>query len=275
MWPRDRRLSRCISVIASEAAALLLLASCRNDRVSETKPSETEAREQARTVFGSDSDSKPATSDTRAREAPPVTTNTEPARPSPAAPIRSGRSAVDDRGKGIRTDRRVTAASSRPARESTAERFLYYRPPGARVGDAGELASAEPQPPISTNGIRGIIQRWADTLLAGKLDAHMSLYAPAVRQSIRESKRRMMHVLAGTRRFEIYDLRLQRLRDGSVRAAFRIESDASGGGSYQLDFRQLAGEWKIYRDSSGAAPGLSTRTRESASVRTRRETTRR
>ena len=266
---RIRLPSRCISTIALHAVALLLLASCRNDQP--PNASESQTREQPRAVFGTES--KPAATDTRAREGPPPIPESEPARqssPTPgvrksesarvsrATPVQTRPSGVGDPGESMGRDRRVTVASTRQYREPAQERFLHYRPPGSLVGDAGELAGSQPRKPASTEGIRELIRRWADTLLSGNLDAHMRLYVPAVAESVRASKRTFVRTLAGTRIFEIYDLKLRTLSDGSVRAEFRVESDALRR-SYRLDLRHIGGEWKIYReDSSGGVQGIST-----------------
>jgi hypothetical protein len=237
------------------AAAVLLFASCRNDRSAETKATEAQTREQSRTVFGSDP--KPGASDTRAREAAPLVNDSERARVSRAASAESGRrSVVGDPGEGVGRDRRVVASGSAP-RQPAAERFLHYRPPGSRVGDPGELAASQSRAPISVNRIRELVRRWADTLLAGNLDAHMSLYVPNVDRSVRASRRTLVRALAGTRRFEIYDLKLRTLADGSVLSEFRIESDAAGRRSYRLHWRQIGSDWKIYREESSAVQRIS------------------
>jgi len=107
--------------------------------------------------------------------------------------------------------------------------------------------------------VQNLIRRWTDTLLAGDVDSHMSLYGPTLnrfngatnvpRETVRAFKQKLLARLVAVRRFEIYNLQLQSSRNGFVSAEFRIESDAvdSGvAGWYQLELRMIGDQWKIY-----------------------------
>lgn len=277
MWvpSRHQTIARWLFVIGLQVPALFVLQSCKNDRPA---PVDTQVRDQPqeRAVFGS----APERASVGTREeasptnAPPIPDSNiaqerarkmEPGgristpKPGPAEIGTRQRASVGDPG-----ERQVDdgAASNRASREP-AKRFLHYRPPGSAVGDTGELSSRSPEPQTSASieSIRGLIQRWADTLLAGDLDSHMNLYAPTLslfngssnvsRDAAKAAKRRLISRLAGVRRFEMYDVRLRQSRQASVQAEFRIESDVMNrgvAGWYRLELQLVGGQWKIYSE---------------------------
>ena len=272
MRARDRRLTatRWLLVAGLQVPVLVCLQSCKNDR---TEPVKTEAQDrQQRAVFGSAPEGVPSeihdpskitpqpTAEAsrfqeRARTTEPVDAKSRAASGGPQRPP------VQDPGGRRVGDGGVAVASNRAPRETVAERFLHYEPPGSRVGDPGELPSriAEPQISSSMRLIRDLIRRWADTLLSGDLPGHMNLYAPTLdrfngssnvaRETVRASKDRLLPGLAGVRRFEMYDFRLLPSPSGSAIAEFRIESDAVARGVvgwYRLQLRQVDDQWKIY-----------------------------
>ena len=111
----------------------------------------------------------------------------------------------------------------------------------------------------SAKALRNLIHRWADTLLAGDLPGHMSLYASTLdrfhqssnvaRESVQASKQRLLAGLPEVRRFEIFEVRLLPSRDGSVIAEFRIESDVEAralAGWYRLRLRPVNDRWAIH-----------------------------
>jgi hypothetical protein len=92
----------------------------------------------------------------------------------------------------------------------------------------------------------------------------MSLYAPVLdhfhgssnvsRETVQAAKQRLLSAIEDVRRFEMHDVRLLPARDGSVRAEFRIESDAAGravAGSYRLELRPAGPvQWKIHGEEA-------------------------
>lgn len=275
---RSRTATRWLFVIGLQVPALLSLQSCKNDRAAQPAPVETQAqdRRQQRAVFGSASEavSSGTPEVSKTSDQPTLDANRPqqrarrgesyvrvPAPKSRIEPVEPHQSPVGDPGERSVGDGGVAVASNRAPREPAAERFLHYRPPGSSVGDTGELTGRTPEPQISASmkPVRDLIRRWADTLLAGDLGSHMSLYAPTLdrfngssnvpRVTVRASKQRLLSRLAGVRRFEMYDVRVRPARDGSVHVEFRIESDAVNrgvAGWYRLELRPVGGLWKIY-----------------------------
>ena len=276
--------NRWVSLVVLQIPALLLLQSCNKDKA---EPSaNVGSGEQSRAVFGSGvreevsapQSGRPGTPETAGSKSeggqPERLTQQEPqqrarsvaeskpnltAAPGSARSTETRRSQVGDPGELRARDERVTVARDQPTRDASG-RYLYYQAPGSKIGDSGEVSrrtteQAEAKlasPPAS------LIRRWAATLISGDLDSHMRLYAPTLdrfrgsrnlrREVVRSSKQQLVSVLAGVRRFEIYDVKLRSLPDSATRAEFRIESDAGNGriaGWYRLDLRQINGEWKI------------------------------
>ncbi|MEJ7607402.1 MAG: hypothetical protein WKF37_14335 [Bryobacteraceae bacterium] len=172
-------------------------------------------------------------------------------RRSPAAePERPQKSAVRDPG-----ERRAIPTQVPEARADS--RVLRYEPPGSRVGDPGERPPVS-EVSVSLKPIRELIQRWANTLLSGDLGSHMSLFAQRLdrfngspnvaRETVSATKRRVLSGFSGVQRFEVNDLGLQPLSDGSVRAEFRIASNAPIAGRYRLGLRLASGQWRIYAE---------------------------
>jgi len=237
--------SACVFVL--QLLALALLAACKNDTAS---PAERNIEAAERTP-------------------PRATFGTEPgARVGDAHRERSSGAKPRPDSRRTRTQEPTTAVGNRdsvtsnvPSEKSDAERFLFYRAPGARVGDPGELRSAarEPQRPRSVSTISGLIYYWADTLLSHDADAHMSLYSPVLecsgsganvsRDALRRGKERFIEALSKVQRFEIYDLRVRRTGNDAAVAEFRVEWAAGGSAAaavwYRLLLHRARGQWSI------------------------------
>jgi hypothetical protein len=259
-----RTVTSGVCVLSLPLLALLLLTSCKNDIASgpEQNAEVTNGPETPRAVFGEQpalrQRNTPARGDvaSSAPQPKPQARERSSVAMPPAGPHRSRiveRSAID-RG----------SASSNPRHESASARFLYYRPPGARVGDTGELGAnaQKPERPTSTGTISGLIHRWADTLVSRDVNAHMRLYARTLecsgsganisRDVLRLQKERLVAALSVPRRFEIHDVHVRQLADGSAVAEFRVEWAAghdrgpAASAWYRLRLRRAGGQWVIH-----------------------------
>ncbi len=273
---RALTLSHWLFILGLQVTAALSLQSCKNDREGQPASSETDVhdRGQERAVFGTESEGvssetpKRASPKTSVGLAPDANLLQERARhvdPTTAIPTTKAPAVAEPQISTVRDpgEERVgnRGVPTRAPREPAVKRFLHYQPPGASVGDTGELAQRTPEPQVSVamKPIRELLQQWADTLLAGDLGAHLSLYPPMLdrfngstnvtKGTVRASKQRLISRFAGASRFDMYDVRLRPSREGSVLAEFRIESNAVNSsiiGWYRLEVRQVGGQWKIY-----------------------------
>ena len=116
------------------------------------------------------------------------------------------------------------------------------------------------------DGIRALIRKWADTLTARKLDAHLALYATRLtsfygdtdvsRERVRAwKKKRLFADDAEIRQFEIYRVQLWRTRAGVIHARFRVRTDAPDlQGDYRIELRPDGGRWKISAEQRVESP---------------------
>lgn len=227
-------------IVGLQVPALVFLGSCKNDRTEPVKTEVGDSRERA--VFGSPPTRAPLERRPIASE-PEQQSRIETHKPQE----RARRS--EPRAASIQRPRSTVGDSAE--RSGGNGRFLYYKPPGSPVGDPGERTAHDPRPQLSTSGklVRDLLGKWADTLLARDLAAHLSLYAPVVRETVKSSKQRLMSQLTDVRRFEMYDVRLTYFDNDSAIADFHVESDAGApnvSGFYRLQLRQAGGQWKIY-----------------------------
>jgi hypothetical protein len=255
-----RSASRFLSVLSLVTVALLSLQSCKNH----TSPAGNEAREglrgEPRAVFG-ERPGVPAEKRSRLSDISPT-----PRTPTErAAQLRDSLPKQEARTGGRNRSRQVDIPSGADqsavlTRQQASNRFLYYRPPGARIGDTGEIGQEARSSPPSTSSIRGLIYHWADTLVSGNLDAHMALYAPSLdrfqglsnvsRDSVRDDRQRLMRSFSGVRRFEIHDLRISNTSEDTAAADFRLMWSAgayenASSVSHRLQLRRIGNAWKI------------------------------
>jgi hypothetical protein len=226
-WCLTRTVTLCICVFITQLLALGLLQSCKKDSASAPEPkAEAAGQETSRAVYGD----KPVT---RARKAhrKPTSAKDEPTRTARerSSPAKARSEQLPDPERRILNRGSIT--SNLPREKSGSGRFLYYQVPGARIGDPGELRSnaQELKRPPSANTVSGLIYHWADTLVSGDANAHMSLYAPALecsglsRDALRRQKERLITALSALHRFEIHDLRVRKTGNGAAAAEFRVE----------------------------------------------------
>jgi hypothetical protein len=68
-------------------------------------------------------------------------------------------------------------------------------------------------------------------------------------ESIRRWAEAMVKRTGGVRRFEVYDLQLQRSSNGVIVAEFRVESDSKNqniDGRYRLHLRSAGDVWRVH-----------------------------
>lgn len=244
--------------------AVLTLQSCKNHRAEDPGTS-TPAPDQARSraVFGQRPQQAPGTEARTPTHRESTNSADQPAESSKQSDSPQAPSSAVARNRVPMLPRSLTSGQRSGQKDKDGDVFLYYRPPNSRVGDPGELARRETvdESRPSPDTIPGIIYRWAETLLQRDLVAHMSLYAPRLeragglrilsREAVRREKERLVENLAGIRRFEIRDLRIQELSRGSAVAEFRTDWSSGVAGSavstasHRLLFRHINGQWKI------------------------------
>jgi ketosteroid isomerase-like protein len=267
-----RTASRSIRTISLTLAVLAILQACKIDRSAAPEREE----QPSRPVFGDEpkQHSKPANAETAKRNTP---LDSEARRPNDAETLEKLPSTIKQpptttTQSATRADEEVASKAAPPVGypgELEAKidgRIVRYQPPGARVSDPGELASQTriARQPQVAHPIVALVHRWAETLLARDLNAHMALYASALarfdghtnvnRETVRADKQGLMATLTNVRKFEIYDLTIREdPGSGVVVAVFRTEwqtsnhSNSSRAAWYRLTCRRSGSSWQTPR----------------------------
>jgi hypothetical protein len=272
--------SHSICTVSLSLAVLFLLQACNIDRsTASRREKQASADHPQRPVFGEEPKKSTNRTNTKtAKQNSPL--GSEARRPSDAdtrsRPLEKSPSRIDQPSASAQTATRTRAGElvagkaavpkdSAQASKKTDGRVLHYQPPGARVGDAGELAARQTtivREPQAAHPIVQLVHRWAETLLSKDLNAHLALYTPVLahyrgrtnvsHEIVRADRQRLLATLTNIRKFEIYDLTIrQEPGTGRVAAVFRTEwqtggpKDSSLAAWYRLTCSREGSSWRI------------------------------
>jgi hypothetical protein len=167
-------------------------------------------------------------------------------------------------------------AAIRDPERKVEQPFLKYIPPGARVGDPGENSETRVRDSVAAlpqGSVHALLQRWAETLLSGHVNAHLKLYAPTLerfgdrtnigRQSIRSFKEGFIAQLRGATQFELHAVRVKRTTLGAE-IDFRIGWEGRSGmhsSAHRLKVRQDERTLRIVAEEELHAQRFESRSR--------------